>query len=144
MKKFIFVVIIILILSSCSEYPADLANNTEEISTPGFAPLSSGVQTITGIVLGGGDQTPEGLLDSPREFKYQIRLDSGEEIFLTYTAYPPSPATDDQPGPQLNFHSGVINPGDSIKAQGTYDARTRTLTVALETDFIETTPNPYP
>jgi hypothetical protein len=142
MNKLFFVLLILLMLSSCSENPSVHTNDNDEIITPSITPLSSGVQSITGIVLGGEDQTPEGLLDSPREFIYQIQLDSGEEILLTYTAYPPSPVTDDQPGPQLNFHSGVINPGDSIKAQGTYDAKLRTLTVALETDFIETTVNP--
>lgn len=100
--------------------------------------LSAGVQEIAGVVIGGGDTTPEGLMDAPRTFIYQVRLESGEEINLTYTAYPPSPVNENQPGPKLTFQSGTIIIGDQITARGTYDPSTRTLTVALETDFINT------
>ena len=142
MNKIFIVLVILLMISSCSVFPSLRPDDGEQKSTPGNPSLTSGVQTVTGVVLEGGDQTPEGLLDTPREYKYQIKLDSGEEIYLTYTAYPPSPATDDQPMPQLTFHAGAIMIGDSVKARGTYDASSRTLTVELETDFIETTPNP--
>ena len=100
--------------------------------------LSAGVQTVSGVVLGGGDQTPPGLMDAPRTFIYQLRLDSAEEINLTYTAYPYSPAAETRPAIRLTFHAGEIKPGFYLSARGTYDPATITLTVAGEGDFIET------
>jgi hypothetical protein len=100
--------------------------------------LSAGVQTVSGVVLGGGDQTPQGLMDAPRTFIYQLRLDSGEEISLTYTAYPYSPAAESRPVIRLTFHAGEIKPGFYLSARGTYDPASKTLTVAGEGDFIET------
>lgn len=112
--------------------------STEVVSTTQISQLTPGVQEMTGVVLSGGDQTPEGLLGGPRVFAYQVQLDSGEVITLTYTAYPPSPAGDAEPKPELNFHDGTIKPGDRFAARGTYDPTTNTLTVTAETDFIET------
>ena len=123
----------VLSLNGCTPSPPP-----EKIEVPSFVPLTAGVQVIWGYILGGGDQTPEGLLDAPRTFIYQVRLDSWEEINVSYTAYPPSPVSQDQPGPQLTFYNGAITSGDYLVAQGTYDAATQTLNVALETDFIET------
>lgn len=100
--------------------------------------LSSGVQEVSGLILSGGDQTPQGLLDAPRTFIYQVRLDSGEEINISYIAYPPSPVNESKPSPMLTLNDGEIKIGDYIIAKGLYDLATRTLTVALETDFIET------
>ena len=99
--------------------------------------LKSGAQKIGGVVLGGGDQTPEGLMDAPRTFLYQVRLDSGEEINITYTSYPPTPAGE-KSAIALTFFEGVINPGNYLVANGTYDAESKTLTVAKEGDSIET------
>ncbi len=141
MKKIVFFLLLVLVLSSCSLIDSSNIANPTTTNTNEVVPLTSGVQTISGIVLGGGDQTPEGLLDSPRKYIYEVRIESGEEINITYTAFPPSPATDDQPSPQLNFHSGTINVGDHINARGTYDSASKTLTIAEENDFIETTPN---
>jgi hypothetical protein len=141
MKRTLMFILLVLGISSCSLFDSSNTANPTTAKTNVVVPLTSGVQTVSGIVLDGGDQTPEGLLDSPRKFIYKVRISSGEEIKITYTAFPPSPATDDQPGPQLKFHSGTINVGDHIKARGTYDSTSKTLTIAEENDFIETTPN---
>lgn len=96
---------------------------------------------ISGRVIGGGDTTPEGLLDSPRRFVYQIETDDGSAVNLTYTAFPPSPFGDQQMQKiSLVLHGGRISLGHYIKARGSYDPRTNTLTVAQEGDFIETSP----
>ena len=120
-------------LSGCNQVNPPIKNEPAA-----FIPLTAGTQEVRGKVLGGDDQTPEGLMDSPRTYIYQVRLDSGEEINVSYTAYPPSSASQNQPGPQLTFYNGVILAGDYMVAQGTYNANTRTLNVALESDYIET------
>jgi hypothetical protein len=99
--------------------------------------LESGLQEVEGVVIAGGDQTEKGLMDAPRTFVYQVQLESGEQINLTYTAYPPSPTGKRSPI-LLKFFEGVINPGNYIRARGTYDAENKTLTVAVDGDFIET------
>ncbi len=141
MQKFITLFIILmglLVLAGCSPNTTPQPDSTgNEDKT---VPLQAGVQEIGGIVLGGGDQTPEGLLGGPVTYLYQVRLDGGEEIQVTYTAYPPSPAGQVQPAPRLTFHAGVINVGDYLAARGTYDPATNTLTVVQETDFIQTYP----
>ncbi|HQL40464.1 MAG TPA: hypothetical protein PKV95_13385, partial [Anaerolineaceae bacterium] len=105
MQKFITLFIILmglLVLSGCAPNTTtpmpDSTGNEGETE-----PLQAGVQEIGGIVLGGGDQTPEGLLGGPVTYLYQVRLDGGEEIRVTYTAYPPSPAGQSQPAPRLTF-----------------------------------------
>ena len=140
MTKIFILFLLILSMSGCSLFNSPNPVKMDTTDTPEFKPLSSGVQTIQGVVLGGGDQTPEGLLDAPRQFIYQVKLDSGEEINVTYTAYPPSPAGDSMPHPKLTIHAGEILFGDSITARGTFDAETRTLVVELDSDFIETNP----
>jgi len=132
------IAIILLTLTSCTPLSITQPDPTQKAEPPKIVLLSAGVQEVSGVVIGGGDTTPEGLLDAPRIFIYQVRLESGEEINLTYTAYPPSPASENQPGPKLTFQSGTINIGDQITARGTYDPSTQTLIVALETDFINT------
>jgi hypothetical protein len=66
-----------------------------------------------------------------------VRLDSGEEINLTYTANPPMPSGKEPPF-HLTFFDGEIKTGNYLTARGTYDAETKTLTVALADDFIQT------
>jgi len=142
MQKFITLFIILmglLVLAGCAPntttpMPDSTGNEDKTV------PLQAGVQEIGGVVLGGGDQTPEGLLGGPVTYLYQVRLDGGEEIQVTYTAFPPSPAGQAQPAPRLTFHAGVINVGDYLAARGTYDPATNTLTVVQETDFIQTYP----
>ena len=99
---------------------------------------------ITGRVISGGDTTPEGLLDAPRRFVYQIETDDGSVVNLTYTAFPPSPFGDRQMHRiTLDLHEGRISIGHYIKASGSYDPETKTLTVAQEGDFIETSPEKH-
>ncbi|TLN02979.1 hypothetical protein FDZ74_14985 [bacterium] len=96
------------------------------------------MQQVGGIVLSGGDTSPQGRMDAPRSFVYRVRLESGAEIDVAYTAYPPSPAGDARPKVQLTFHAGEILVGDYLSARGAYDQATNTLTVAAEGDFIQT------
>lgn len=119
-----------LLLAACA--PADSA--TKQAAQP----LESGLQQVAGVVLGGGDTTPAGLMDAPRTFIYQVKLDSGEEINVSYTALPPSPAGDTAPAIKLTFYAGEVKAGDYLTARGTYDKATQTLSVAAEGDFIET------
>ena len=94
---------------------------------------------ISGRVIGGGDTTPEGLLDAPRRFVYQIERDDGSVIDLTYTAFPPSPAGDLRMHMiRLSFHEGRVIIGHYVRALGSYDPSTNTITVAAEGDFVET------
>ena len=106
--------------------------------------MSSDATVISGRVTGGGDTTPEGLLDAPRRFVYQIETDDGSVVNLAYTAFPPSPFGDQQRHKiRLVLHGGRILLDHYIKARGSYDSRTNTLTVAQEGDFIETSPEKH-
>jgi len=97
---------------------------------------------ISGYVTGGGDTTPEGLLDAPRKFIYTVKSDDGAIVQVSYIAYPPSPVGDSQRKKiRLNYHAGEILIGDYIKASGTYDKSTNTLIIAEEGDFIQTYPS---
>ena len=99
---------------------------------------------ITGRIIGGGDTTPEGVLDAPRRFVYQIETDDGSVLNLAYTAFPPSPFGDRQMRKiTLVLKGGRISLGHYLKARGSYDSKTNTLTVAQEGDFIETSPKRY-
>lgn len=96
-------------------------------------------QTVSGQVVGGGDTTPEGLLDAPRKFVYQVKQNNGTIVKVTYTAYPPSPVGDCVGKKiRLSFYSGTIRVGDYLKAYGSFDKTTQTLIVADEGDYIET------
>jgi len=96
-------------------------------------------QTISGQVVSGGDTTPEGFYDIPREFIYQVKQDSGTIVKVTYIAYPPSPlAYQERKKIRLSFYSGSIKTGDYLKAYGSFDENTQTLTVTDEGDYIET------
>ncbi|HWR66328.1 MAG TPA: hypothetical protein VN364_09435 [Bellilinea sp.] len=130
----------ILLLTACA-VPTPAAPTPAAPESATKAPptgLENGIQQIGGIVLGGGDTTPAGLMDAPRTFAYQIKADSGEEITVTYTAYPPSPAGDAKPEVKLSFHAGEILVGDYLVARGTFDKSSQTLTVGDQGDFIET------
>ena len=99
------------------------------------------VNTVSGYVIGGGDTSPDGLLDDPRVFEFEIRRDNGSIVKITYTAYPPSPIGDKQREKiRLDFHAGTILVGDYLKAHGSYDENTNVLVVAKEGDYIETFP----
>jgi hypothetical protein len=132
------IAIVFFALSSCVPTRVTQPDPTQKAEPTEAVLLSAGVQEIGGVVISGGDTTPEGLLDAPRTFIYQVLLDSEEEINVTFTAYPPSPIDQKQPAPKLTFYAGTINIGDYLVARGTYDLASRTLAVALEADFIET------
>ena len=134
--KILFFVLVALAISSCSIIDPSPQNDQKKDDDQTFVPLSPGVQTITGIVISGGDQTPDGLLGGPREYHFRVELDHGEIIELSYTAFPPSPSMIEEPRPLLMFNSGALEPGDKINARGTYDSDTKTLTVEAEEDFI--------
>lgn len=98
--------------------------------------------TIRGTVLSAEDTTPEGLRDSPRLLVYEVQMEDGTPVEVSYTAYPPSPAGD-RAGKKvtLEFHAGKIRVGDYLIARGTYDREANTLTVAREGDYIKTFPD---
>lgn len=127
--------LMLLFLAACARAQTPAPAAVEKSSLPS---LTDGVQEISGVVLSGGDTTPPGLMDAPRTFVYQVKLDDGVEISLTYTAYPPSPAGDARPQPKFSFYNGNIQTGDYLTARGTYDSASKTLTVASEGDTIET------
>jgi hypothetical protein len=93
--------------------------------------------TISGTVISGGDTTPEGLLDAPRRFEYQIEREDGSIVTVAYTAYPPSPVAD-RTAITLEFHAGGILIGDFLEARGRFDDDTGTLVVENEGDYIKT------
>lgn len=97
--------------------------------------------TVSGIVIEGGDTTPaDGPQDAPRVYVFKVQKDDGTFVNVSYTAYPPSPAADEQKF-NLELHDGVINTGDRMQARGMYDAETNTVIVAEEGDYIKTFPN---
>ena len=133
-----FMVLLVFLLTSCAQVtPGSPAVPASATQSPPKG-LENGTQEIGGIVLGGGDTTAPGLMDSPRTFAFQVKTDNGEEITVTYTAYPPSPAGDTQPAVELSFYAGEILAGDYLNARGTYDQSAKTLTVANQGDYIRT------
>lgn len=71
---------------------------------------------IAGHVVSGGDKSPGGLTDAPRQFAYKVERDNGGTIEVRYTAFPPGPTL--RPRPKLDFHQGTIKIGDYLKACG--------------------------
>ena len=134
LKVFSLAALIMLLTACATPTPAAPESATKAPPTG----LENGIQQIGGIVLGGGDTTAPGLMDAPRTFAFQVKTDNGEEITVTYTAYPPSPAGDTQPAVELSFYAGEILAGDYLNARGTYDQSTKTLTVANQGDYIRT------
>src|SRR5574340_794102 len=124
--------VLMVVLSACTPIIS-----TETKPTPKTTPqsLTSGAQEVEGVVVGGGDTTPQGLMDAARTFVFQVSLNSGEEISVQYTAYPPSPVGDAQPKLQLDFWAGEIRKGDYLVTRGAYDPATQMLTVGAEGDF---------
>ena len=121
-----------VILTPTSPPPLESTTPTTDTET---------VTTVSGYVIDGGDTTPEGLTDAPRKFVYKIQKEDGSFVYVTYTAYPPSPFGDSQRNRiGLDFHAGTILIGDYLKARGSYDRDTNTLIVAVEGDYIETYP----
>jgi hypothetical protein len=97
---------------------------------------------VVGKVISGGDTTAAGgPQDAPRKFVYKIQKDNGDFLNVTYTAYPPSPSGDAAMAKiNLSYYDGAPKAGDYIKAYGTYDVTSSTITVVDDGDFIKTYP----
>jgi hypothetical protein len=96
---------------------------------------------VSGLVISGGDTTPEGLIDAPRRFVYRLEKDDHTDINVSYTAYPPSPVGDtNRKKITLSLYDSGIKVGDYMKAYGTYDKDNDTVVVANEGDYIKTCP----
>lgn len=126
----------IWLLSACS--PSVTLLPTETVLPKQF--LSAGKASVEGVVIGGGDKSPSTRLGGPRTYVFEVRSDRGEIILVTYVAMPPSPAADRQAF-RLEFHAGEIKIGDYLKAYGSFDPATMTLTVTEHRDYIETYPS---
>lgn len=99
-------------------------------------------QTIRGTVVSGGDTSqPNGPIDTPRVFVYQVRTADGTIVNVSYTAYPPSPAGDAARAKiTLDFRGGQVNVGDVMETSGRIDPHTGNLIVAEQGDYIRTYP----
>jgi hypothetical protein len=96
--------------------------------------------TVRGIVVSGGDTTPQGgPVDAPRVFVFKIIRDEGDFVNVSYTAYPPSPAGDVARAKiTLDFYNGSVGVGDKMEASGTLNKDTNTVIVAEQGDYIKT------
>jgi hypothetical protein len=119
--------------TSRPETPADTAVATQ----PPGSEQGPSQRCLSGYVVGGGDMTPEGLIDSPRTFVFKVRTDDRSELNVSYTAYPPSPARPERAF-RLALHAGAILIGDYLKSCGRYEAANNTIVVAGQGDYIET------
>lgn len=126
-----------IILGGCAPAAANPTEDADIKSNVAQEALAAGEQTISGVVISGGDTTAQGLLDAPRKFVYQVELSNGQTIDLAYTAYPPGPAAD-QHKYELDFHAGQIQVGDYLEAHGVFATESNTLTIDGEGDFIKT------
>jgi hypothetical protein len=98
-------------------------------------------RTVSGTVVGGGDQTPPGgPMDAPRTYVYSVKAADGTLVNVSYVAYPPSPAGDAARARiVLDFDGGSVEVGDRLEASGAFNKATNTVEVALEGDYIRTT-----
>jgi hypothetical protein len=135
---------VILIMTGCASGTSSItstitttATATTTTTTTATITVPPVTKTVSGIVIGGGDTTPSGLLDAPRRFVYRIQQDNEATINVGYTAYPPSPAGDTANRKIfLSFCGGSIQTGDYLSAQGAYDGGTNTVTAMNEGDYI--------
>lgn len=120
----------------------DEATNTIVIAEEGgYIRTAIPKMEVTGKVMSGGDTTPQGLFDAPRRFVYQIQQANAEIFDVSYTAYPPSPAGDIANHKiTITTYNEGIQAGDYLKAYGTYDLASNTITVADDGDFLKTYP----
>jgi hypothetical protein len=97
-------------------------------------------KSISGMVISGGDTAqPDGPLDVPHTFTYQVKQDDGTIINVSYKGYPPSPAGDAANAKIfLEFQAGFILAGDKIYATGMLDKSTNTIVIAEEGGYIRT------
>jgi len=149
MKKILIALaVLVALVAGCTPAASSTPGSTQtssptlaSIPTQCLLPDIIGKATIKGEVLSGGDTTPKGLVDAPRVFVYQVKLEDGALLEVSYTAFPPSPVGDKQKI-RLEFHNGQIQAGDLIEAFGTYDPASKRLTAAEEGDYIITTEKP--
>jgi hypothetical protein len=100
-------------------------------------------QAVSGQIIGGGDTTPANIFDAPRNFVYQIKQNNGNTINVAFTTYPPSPTGDkERKKTRFSFYNNKITVGDYLKAYGSLNKATQTLTVKDEGDYIETSNKP--
>lgn len=102
-------------------------------------PMSSCILT-QGYVVSGGDVSPAGLSGGPRRFEYQVKIDTGVLVTVSYRAVPPSPVGD-RSSIRLDFHAGEVLIGDYMRACGSFDHSTRALVVLDPGHYIETYPS---
>jgi hypothetical protein len=96
--------------------------------------------TVAGCVV--TETSKQAPLDSPTELTYLVRMDNGSLVYVSYTAYPPSPYGDTQRASiKLNFINGTILPGNYVTAHGNYDLGTNTVNISSKGDFIVTSIN---
>jgi hypothetical protein len=97
-------------------------------------------KSISGIVISGGDTArPDGPLDVPHTFLYQVKQDDGAMINVSFKGYPPSPAGDAARAKiTLEFYAGSIQIGDQIWATGMLDKTSNTIVIAEEGGYIRT------
>ena len=127
----------VLILAGCLAACAPAGTPEAATATPAADSPQVRVREISGVVTGGGDTTPAGLKDAPRLFVYQLLTDEGEQVSVQYRALPPSPAGDKK-GFVLSFHAGTVQVNDYMIARGSFDEAQKTLTVAVDGDYIKT------
>ena len=94
---------------------------------------------VSGMVVGGGDTTaPGGSLDAPRTFTYKLLKNDGTFVYVSYIAYPPSPAGDTAKKFTLEIYNGSIQVGDLMDACGVLNTNTNTVNVTDTGNYIRT------
>jgi len=99
-------------------------------------PLETNITAVSGLVISGGNTTPEGLSDAPRNFVYAVKEEGGSLVNVSYTAYPPSTAGNDQKA-ILDFEEGIVNIGNYIEARGRFNKESNTVVVGHEGDYLK-------
>ncbi|HSW56824.1 MAG TPA: hypothetical protein VLH15_00315 [Dehalococcoidales bacterium] len=120
----------------------DKETNTIDLSIDGgYIRTAEPKMEVVGQVISGGDTSLERLPDAPRRFEYTLLQENGVKIKVAFSSLPPSARGDiGNAGITLSFYRESIEPGDYLKAFGTYDFRTDTIEVAAKGDFIKTYP----
>jgi hypothetical protein len=99
------------------------------------------VEVFGRVVSLGDAAVPDGPQDAPRKVVYRLQKDDGTFINISYIAYPPSPAGDAaREKITLSLWSDSIRIGDYMKAYGTLDVESGTVTLVDQGDFLKTYP----
>jgi hypothetical protein len=121
----------------------DEATNTVTVANQGdYIRTSVPKVEVTGKVVSLGDAAdPDGPQDAPRKLVCRLQKDDGTVITISFTAYPPSPAGDAaREKITLSLWSDSIQIGDYMKACGTLDVESGTISLAEQGDFLKTYP----